>query len=80
MYAAKFFLHTRGSVLMLVGIMALIHTGKSFDIVTMMTTTYTSHSSSCSSGLFRRLCREGPDVALHTRLTDALPRRPPQEA
>ena len=74
-YAAiKFFLYTLvGSVLMLVGIMVLyIHTGKSFDIVTMMTTTYTSHLQFMLFwAFFAAFAVKVPMWPLHTWLPDA---------
>ncbi|MEK6697526.1 MAG: NADH-quinone oxidoreductase subunit M [Nitrospirota bacterium] len=74
-YAAiKFFLYTLvGSVLMLVGIMVLyIHTGKSFDIVTMMTTTYPLHLQFMLFwAFFAAFAVKVPMWPLHTWLPDA---------
>jgi len=74
-YAAiKFFLYTlAGSVLMLVGIIVLyLHTGKSFDIVMMMTTTYPSRLQLMLFwAFFAAFAVKVPMWPLHTWLPDA---------
>jgi NADH-quinone oxidoreductase subunit M len=74
-YAAiKFFLYTLvGSVLMLVGIMVLyLHTGKSFDILTMTRTTYPVHLQLILFwAFFAAFAVKVPMWPVHTWLPDA---------